>query len=218
MGSASIIIGEVVALTPPAEVPTTSATRGGVPTLASATGGEVTTFSTAPHGGVAVCASSASASPTTCGSGDLVWEGDDWATGTPCGLATGLHCKTPHKENNLQEITYKMKLAKTLPRHCWKLSLRPKHSRLNSCRHPHLRRCNTTLRLQSTSKSILRRLLHKLPLPLGSRTLRPSRCLILRERQLLDRLIFFLLRLLLLFRFDLPRARCWNRRSDNRRR
>jgi hypothetical protein len=29
----------------------------------------------------------------TCGSGDLVREGDDGATGTPYGLATGLHGK-----------------------------------------------------------------------------------------------------------------------------
>jgi hypothetical protein len=98
MGSASIIVGEAVAPTSPAEVPTTSATRGGVPTLASATGGEVTTFSTAPHGGVAVHTSSTSASPMTCGSGDLVREGDGWATGTPCGLATGLHNKAPRQD------------------------------------------------------------------------------------------------------------------------
>jgi hypothetical protein len=29
----------------------------------------------------------------TCGSGDLVREGDDGATDTPCGIATGLHVK-----------------------------------------------------------------------------------------------------------------------------
>jgi hypothetical protein len=61
-------------------------------------GGEVTTPSTVPRGGVAVCVSSASASPTTCGSGDLVREGDDGATGTPCGLATDLHGKAPRQE------------------------------------------------------------------------------------------------------------------------
>jgi hypothetical protein len=93
MGSTSMIVGEVVAPTSPAEVSAPSAVRGGEPALMSATGDEVTTPSTVPHGGVAVRASSASASPTTCGSGDLVWEGDDGATGTRCGLATGLHGK-----------------------------------------------------------------------------------------------------------------------------
>jgi hypothetical protein len=56
-------------------------------------GGEVTTTSAIPRGGVVVRASSASASPMTCGSGDLVREGDDGATGAPCDLATGLHGK-----------------------------------------------------------------------------------------------------------------------------
>jgi hypothetical protein len=130
MGSTSIIVGEAVAPTSPAEVPTTSATRGGVPTLASATGGEVTTFSTAPHGGVAVRASSASASPTTCGSGDLVWEGDGWATGTPCGLATGLHDKAPRQDENQIRSTNTAPALKILPRHRRKPSLRPKHPRL----------------------------------------------------------------------------------------
>jgi hypothetical protein len=97
MGSTSIIVGEVVAPTSPAEVSTPSTARGGESTLASATGGEVTTFSTAPCGGVAVRVSSASASPTTCGSGDLMREGDDGAMGTPCGLATDLHGKAPHQ-------------------------------------------------------------------------------------------------------------------------
>jgi hypothetical protein len=55
MGSTSIIVGEDVTPTSPAEAPTASAARGGVFTFASATGGEVTTFSTAPCGGVAVC-------------------------------------------------------------------------------------------------------------------------------------------------------------------
>jgi hypothetical protein len=169
MGSASIIVGEAIAPTSPAEVPTTSATRGGVPTLASATGGEVNTFSTAPRGGVAVRASSARASPTTCGSCDLVREGDGWATGTPSGLATGLHDKTPRQNETQMRSTYTAPALRILPRHRWKPSLRPKHPRLNSRKHPLLHRSSTTLRLQSTSEGILRSLLHQLPLPLGSR-------------------------------------------------
>jgi hypothetical protein len=82
MGSTPKIVGEVVAPTSLAEVSTPSAARGGESTLVSAMGGEVTTPSTVPRGGVAVHASSASASPTTCGSGDLVREGDDGATRT----------------------------------------------------------------------------------------------------------------------------------------
>jgi hypothetical protein len=42
MGSTSMIIGEAVAPTSPAEAPPASTARGGVPTLASATGGEAT--------------------------------------------------------------------------------------------------------------------------------------------------------------------------------
>jgi hypothetical protein len=109
MGSTSIIVGEVVAPTSladapmsPADAPTASAARGGISTLVLATGGEVTTVSTAPRGGVAVRASSASTSPTTCGSGDLVREGEDVATGPPCGLVTGLHGKAPRKDKNQQ--------------------------------------------------------------------------------------------------------------------
>jgi hypothetical protein len=74
MGSISMIVGEVVTPTSPAEVLTPSAVRGGEPALVSATGGEVTMPSTIPHGGVVVRASSASTSPTICGSGDLVRE------------------------------------------------------------------------------------------------------------------------------------------------
>jgi hypothetical protein len=98
MGSTSMIVGEVVALTSPAEVSTPSTAHGGESTLVSAMSGEVTTPSTVSCGGVAVRASSASASPTTCGSGDLVQEGDGGATGTPCGLATGLHDKAPRQD------------------------------------------------------------------------------------------------------------------------
>jgi hypothetical protein len=105
MGSASMIVGEAIAPTSPAEAPLESAMRGGLPTLASAMGDEAGLPSVAPRGGVAVCASSASASPATCGSGDLVREGEDGAPCPPCGLVTGLHGKTPCKGNNLQETT-----------------------------------------------------------------------------------------------------------------
>jgi hypothetical protein len=92
MGSTSMIVGEVVAPTPPVEVaPPASATRGGVSTLASATGGEVALLSTAPRGGVVVCASSASTSPTTFGSSDLVRDGETRAPRSPFGATTGLH-------------------------------------------------------------------------------------------------------------------------------
>jgi hypothetical protein len=63
------------------------------PALVSVTGGEVVNPSAIPHDGEAIRASSASASPMTCALGDLVREGDDGATGTPCGLAIGLHDK-----------------------------------------------------------------------------------------------------------------------------
>jgi hypothetical protein len=89
---------EVVAPKSPAEVPPASAARGGVSTLVAATGSEVVLLSTAPRGGVAVRASSASVFPTTCGSGDLVREGEGGEPRPPCGLVTGLH----GKEKNLQ--------------------------------------------------------------------------------------------------------------------
>jgi hypothetical protein len=117
MLSASIIVGEAVAPVSPAEVPTTSVACGGVLALASATGGEVTTPSTAPRGGVAVRASSASASPTTCGSGDLVREGDGWATGTSCGLTTGLHDKAPRQDETQIRSTNTTPDFRILPRH-----------------------------------------------------------------------------------------------------
>jgi hypothetical protein len=183
MGSTSIIAGEVIAPTSSTEVSTASVARGGISTLASVTGGEVTTSSIAPRGG-------------TCGSGDLVREGDDGATGTPCGLATGLHGKAPRQDKNQMTKTNMESALKILPRHRRKPSLRPKHPRLNSRRHPRLRCCSTTLHLQSTTESILRHLLYQLSLPLGSRTLRPPCCLILRDWQLLDRLILLLLLLL----------------------
>jgi hypothetical protein len=104
MGSVSMIDGEAVALTSPAEAPPASAARGGVPTLASATGDEAALPSAAPRGGVVVRASSASTSPTTCGSGDLVREGEDGAPCPPCGLITGLHGTTARKGNNLKRL------------------------------------------------------------------------------------------------------------------
>jgi hypothetical protein len=88
--------------------------------------------------------------------------------------------------------------------------------RLNSRRYLRPRRRSTTLRLQTTSESFLRRLLHQLPLPLGSRTFRPPRCLDFRDRQFFDGLILLLL--LLIFRPDLPRTRRRNRWSSDGRR
>jgi hypothetical protein len=94
MGSTSITAGETVAPTSPAEAPPAFVVREGVSTVATTTGGEAALPSVAPCGGVAVRASSASASPTTCGSGDLVREGEDGVPCPPCGLVTGLH-KSP---------------------------------------------------------------------------------------------------------------------------
>jgi hypothetical protein len=100
MGSMSMIVGEAVAPTSPADVPTPSVVCEGEPTLVSVTGDEATTPSTTPRGGVAVRTSSPSTSPTTCGSGDLVREGDDGATSTPCGLATGMYGKILHHDKD----------------------------------------------------------------------------------------------------------------------
>jgi hypothetical protein len=102
MGPTSMIVGEVVAPTSPAEVPPASAARGGVSTLAATTGGEVTLLSTTTRGGVAVRVSSPSTSPMTRGSGDLMREGEDGAPRPPCGLVTSLHGETPRKDKNLQ--------------------------------------------------------------------------------------------------------------------
>jgi hypothetical protein len=76
---------------PPAKVSTPSVACMEEPALMSAMGGEVVTPSTTPRVGVAAPASSTSASPTTCDSGDLVREGDDGATDTSCGPAADLH-------------------------------------------------------------------------------------------------------------------------------
>jgi hypothetical protein len=76
---------------PPAEVSAPSAACKEEPALVSATGGEVVALSSTPCVRVAVHASSISASPTTCGSDDLVREGDDGTTDTSCGPSTDLH-------------------------------------------------------------------------------------------------------------------------------
>jgi hypothetical protein len=155
MGSTSVIVGEVVAPTSTAEAPTPSEARGGEPALVLATGGEATMPSTTPRGGVVVRASSASTSPTTCGSGDLVQEGDDGETGTLCGLATGLHGKILcQDEDQIKSIKTESAL-KFVPRHGRKPSLQPKHLGLNSRRYPCPRRRSTALRLQTTLESIL---------------------------------------------------------------
>jgi hypothetical protein len=155
MGSTSTTIREIVALTSPAEVSTPSAVRRGESALVSVTGGEVVTPSAIPRVGVAVRASSASASHTACGSGDLVREGDDGATGTPCGLATGLHDKIL-RQVRVQIKSIKIASAlKVIPRHSRKLSLRPKHPRLNSHRYLRLRHRSTALRFQTTSENFL---------------------------------------------------------------
>jgi hypothetical protein len=98
MGSTSMTVGEVIAPTSPSEVSTPSVVCREEPALVSVTGGEVVNPSAIPRVRVAVHASSATASPTTYGSGDLVREGDDGATGTPCGLATDLHGKILHQD------------------------------------------------------------------------------------------------------------------------
>jgi hypothetical protein len=106
MVSTSTTVGEVVAPTSPAEVSTPSVVCREEPALVSVTGGEVVNPYAIPRVGVEVRAS-ASVSPMTCDSGDLVREGDDRETGTPCGLATFLHGKIlrvgdsprgPHKQ------------------------------------------------------------------------------------------------------------------------
>jgi hypothetical protein len=66
------------------------------------------------------------------------------------------------------------------------------------------------------SESFLRRLLHQLPLSLGSRTFWPPRCLVFRDRQFFDGIIPLLLFLILLiFRPNLSRARRQNRWSSD---
>jgi hypothetical protein len=155
MGSTSMIVGEVVAPTSPAEAPTPSAICGAEPALVSATGGEVTTPSTIPRGGVVVCASSSSTSPTTRGSGDLVREGDDGVIGTPCVLATSMHSKILRQDKDQIKSIKTESALKFVPRHGRKPSLRPKHPRLTSRRYLRMCRRSTALRLQPTLEGIL---------------------------------------------------------------
>jgi hypothetical protein len=116
MGSTSITLGEVVAPTSPAKTPLPSSTaRGGVSTLESATGGETAIHSTTPRGGVAVRASSAKASPTTVGSGDLVREGEAEAPRSPCGSTTGPSSRYLVKTNIYSTSTTSQKIE--LSRH-----------------------------------------------------------------------------------------------------
>jgi hypothetical protein len=99
MGSTSIILGEATAPTSPTVAPSPASTaRRGLTTLESATGGEVALLSAAPYGGVAVRASSTNDSPTTSGSGDLMWEREASAPRSCCGSATGLHNNTASRQ------------------------------------------------------------------------------------------------------------------------
>jgi hypothetical protein len=92
MGSTSITPGGVIAPTSPAEVtPPTSTARGGLSALESGVGGETALLPTVSRGGEAICASSAKASPTTVGSGDLMREGEDGAPRLPCGSVIALN-------------------------------------------------------------------------------------------------------------------------------
>jgi hypothetical protein len=97
-------------VTPSDEVSTPSAVCREEPTLVSATGDEVVAPCAIPHVGVAVPASSTSASPTTCGSDNLVREGNDGATDTSCGPAADLH-----RTNYTSKILFKrVKIASAL--------------------------------------------------------------------------------------------------------
>jgi hypothetical protein len=123
IGSTSTTVGEIVAPVPATEVSTPSAVCREEPALVSVMGGEVVTPSATPRVGVAVRASSTSASPATCGSGDLVREGDAGITGTPCGLATGLHGKIPRQDCvQIKSINIASAL-KSIPRRSRKPSL-----------------------------------------------------------------------------------------------
>jgi hypothetical protein len=147
IGSTSTTIGEVVALTPPTEVSTPSAVCKEEPALVSVTGGEVFAPSATPRVGVAVRASSTSASPATCGSGDLMQEGDAGVTSTPCDLAAGLHGQIT-RQDYVQIKSIKIaSTLKPIPRCSRKPSLRPKHPRLNSRRYLRPRCRSTALRL-----------------------------------------------------------------------
>jgi hypothetical protein len=138
--------GEVVAPTPPTEVSTPSAVCREEPALVSVTGGEVVAPSATPRVGVALRASSTSSSPATCGSGDLVREGDTGVTGTSWGLTANLHGQIT-RQDPVQIKSIKVASAlKSIPRRNLKLSLRPKHPRLNY-RYLRLRYHSAALRL-----------------------------------------------------------------------
>jgi hypothetical protein len=114
------------------------------------------------------------------------------------------HCR-PAREHHISTRIQQDQVSKILPCRDQNSKLRPKNPRLNRRRHLCLRGSSSSLRLQTPSEGILRRLLHQLPLPLSTRTLRPPCRSILGDRQLLDSFVLLLLFLLLLFfRFDLP--------------
>jgi hypothetical protein len=147
MGSTSMIIEEVVAPTSPVEVaPTGSATCRGMSTLRSTTSGEVALPSIAPHGGVAVCASSASTSPTTLGSSDLVRDGEAGAPWSPCGATAGLRVSntTSIREQIARNKDWVFKILHHRDRDA---KLGPKWLRLNPCKHPCPCRSSSSLRL-----------------------------------------------------------------------
>jgi hypothetical protein len=150
----------------------TSTARGGLTTLESATGGEVALLPVAPQGGIAVRASSTSDSPTTLGSADLVREGEVGAPWSCCGSATDLHNNATSKTYPHKHGSNKQKRSSAqdfLPRDNRNVGLRPKKPMANRCRQLGLHCGSSSLRLQTTTEGILRRLLHQLPLPLGSR-------------------------------------------------
>jgi hypothetical protein len=161
MGSTSIILGEVIAPTSPAEAPTPASTaHGGLSTLESAAGGEIALLSTAPCGGEAVRASSAKASPTTIGSVDLVREGKSEHTGTLAAPSPAYIANTSSRQV-FTNGKYKNDWAfKSLPRSNRDSKLRPKQPRPNHCMHLYLGRGSSPLCLQTMMEGILRRLLH----------------------------------------------------------
>jgi hypothetical protein len=147
IGSTSTTDGEVVASTPPTEVSTPSVVCKEEPALVSVTGGEVVAPSVTPRVGVAVRASSTSASPATCGSGDLVQEGDAGVADTPCDPAADLYGQVTHQDSVQMKSIKKTSVLKPIPRRSRKPSLRPKHPRLNSRRYLRPRCRSTALRL-----------------------------------------------------------------------
>jgi hypothetical protein len=101
MGLISITPGGIVAPTSLEEVTSpVSTTRGGVSTLESTIGVDVALLSIAPRGRVAVRASSASASPTTFDSVDLVRDGEAGHPGRPVVPPPACKSATPHQHKN----------------------------------------------------------------------------------------------------------------------